>query len=156
MKTVLKTFFKYLFLFLVGGAIYVIIELVCRGRSHWTMAVVGGICFVLCGILNEIFTWKSTIWFQMLICSLIITAVEFISGLILNIHYGLAIWDYSNIPFNILGQICLPFTVLWFFISAPAIVLDDYLRYWFFGEEKPHYIIKIGGKPNADHRSRIS
>lgn len=74
MKKGLKVFFKYLFLFLIGGAIYVIIELVCRGRSHWTMAVVGGICFVLCGLLNEIFTWKSTIWFQMLICSLIITA----------------------------------------------------------------------------------
>ena len=145
MKTVLKTFFKYLFLFLVGGTVYVIIELVCRGRSHWTMAVVGGICFILCGLLNEIFTWESTIWFQMLICSLIITAVEFISGLILNIHYGLTIWDYSNIPFNILGQICLPFTILWFFISAAAIILDDYLRYWFFGEEKPHYRIKPGG-----------
>jgi len=22
-----------------------------------------------------------------------------------------------------------------------AIVFDDYLRYWFFGEEKPHYKI---------------
>ena len=145
MKAALKTLFKYLFLFLVGGTVYVIIELVCRGRSHWTMAVVGGICFILCGLLNEIFTWESTIWFQMLICSLIITAVEFISGLILNIHYGLAIWDYSNIPFNILGQICLPFTILWFFISAAAIILDDYLRYWFFREEKPHYRIKPGG-----------
>lgn len=145
MKAALKTLFKYLFLFLVGGTVYVIIELVCRGRSHWTMAVVGGICFILCGLLNEIFTWESTIWFQMLICSLIITAVEFISGLILNIHYGLAIWDYSNIPFNILGQICLPFTILWFFISAAAIILDDYLRYWFFEEEKPHYRIKPGG-----------
>ena len=145
MKAALKTLFKYLFLFLVGGTVYVIIELVCRGRSHWTMAVVGGVCFILCGLLNEIFTWESTIWFQMLICSLIITAEEFISGLILNIHYGLAIWDYSNIPFNILGQICLPFTILWFFISAAAIILDDYLRYWFFGEEKPHYRIKPGG-----------
>lgn len=64
MKKGLKVFFKYLFLFLIGGAIYVIIELVCRGRSHWTMAVVGGICFVLCGLLNEIFTWKSTQMFE--------------------------------------------------------------------------------------------
>ena len=52
MKAALKTLFKYLFLFLVGGTVYVIIELVCRGRSHWTMAVVGGICFILCGLLN--------------------------------------------------------------------------------------------------------
>lgn len=151
MEKGLKIFLKYLFLFGVGGGAYVAIELIFRGKTHWTMAIVGGICFILCGLLNEIFSWQSTIWYQMLVCSLIITAVEFVSGVILNIYLGLEIWDYSNVPFNVLGQICLPFTVLWFFLSAAAIILDDYLRYWFFGEEKPHYIIKIGGKPNAWH-----
>lgn len=151
MEKGLKIFLKYLFLFGVGGGAYVAIELIFRGKTHWTMAIVGGICFILCGLLNEIFSWKSAIWYQMLVCSLIITAVEFVSGVILNICLGLEIWDYSNVPFNVLGQICLPFTVLWFFLSAAAIILDDYLRYWFFGEEKPHYIIKIGGKPNAWH-----
>ena len=48
----------------------------------------------------------TVIWKQMLICSIIITAVEFTSGLILNVWLGLGIWDYSNMPFNILGQIC--------------------------------------------------
>ncbi len=151
MEKGLKIFLKYLFLFGVGGGAYVAIELIFRGKTHWTMAIVGGICFILCGLLNEIFSWQSAIWYQMLVCSLIITAVEFVSGVILNICLGLEIWDYSNVPFNVLGQICLPFTVLWFFLSAAAIILDDYLRYWFFGEEKPHYIIKIGGKPNAWH-----
>ncbi len=151
MEKGLKIFLKYLFLFGVGGGAYVAIELIFRGKTHWTMAIVGGICFILCGLLNEIFSWQSTIWYQMLVCSLIITTVEFVSGVILNIYLGLEIWDYSNVPFNVLGQICLPFTVLWFFLSAAAIILDDYLRYWFFGEEKPHYIIKIGGKPNAWH-----
>lgn len=141
MEKAIKIIFKYLFLFFVGGLAYVAIELICRGRSHWTMAIVGGVCFILCGLLNEIFTWKSTIWYQMLICSLIITGVEFVSGLILNVYLGLGIWDYSNMPFNLLGQICLPFTVLWFFLSAVAIILDDYLRYWFFGEERPRYRI---------------
>lgn len=85
----------------------------------------------------------TVIWKQMLICSIIITAVEFTSGLILNVWLGLGIWDYSNMPFNILGQICLPFTLLWYVLSAPAIILDDYLRYWIFGEEKPHYIWRM-------------
>ena len=87
------------------------------------------------------------------------TLIELVMGLMLNQPLpdgSLPLWDYRNMFCNFMGQICLPFTVLWFFISAPAIVLDDYLRYWFFGEEKPHYTIKIGGKPNADHRSRIS
>ena len=46
----------------------------------------------------------------------------------------------NSIVFNILGQICLPFTILWFFISILAIVLDDWIRYIMFDEEQPHYI----------------
>lgn len=59
---------------------------------------------------------------------------------------GLGIWDYSNMPFNILGQICLPFSLLWVVLSACAIVIDDYERYWFFGEEKPYYLWKFKEK----------
>ena len=79
------------------------------------------------------------LWKQMLIGSGIVTALEFMSGYILNIKLGWHIWDYSNVPFNIMGQVCLPFTIAWFFISLIAIVTDDYLRYWLFDEEKPHY-----------------
>lgn len=135
--------FLHLFLFIVGGLIYFCIETLWRGYSHWTMIGVGGVCFVLCGLLNEVLKWDTVIWKQMFICSIIITAVEFTSGLILNVWLGLGIWDYSNIPLNILGQICLPFTLLWYVLSAPAIILDDYLRYWIFGEEKPHYIWRM-------------
>ena len=78
---------------------------------------------------------------QMMIGAVIITAVEFLSGCIINLWLGWNVWDYSGMPFNILGQICIQFTFLWFFISAVGIVLDDYLRHWWFGEEKPHYII---------------
>lgn len=139
----MKALLKYLFLFIVGGIIYFCIETLWRGYSHWAMIGVGGVCFVLCGLLNEVFKWDTVIWKQMLICSIIITDVEFTSGLILNVWLGLGIWDYSNMPFNILGQICLPFTLLWYVLSAPAIILDDYLRYWIFGEEKPHYIWRM-------------
>ena len=77
----------------------------------------------------------------MLIGSCIATVIEFISGLIINVWLGLDVWDYSNLPLNVMGQICLPFSIIWFFMSLLCIVLDDYLRYWFFGEEKPHYSI---------------
>lgn len=49
------------------------------------------------------------------------------------------VWDYSNMPFNLLGQICLPFTVIWFFLSAVAVVLDDWIRHILWGEDIPHY-----------------
>lgn len=123
----------------IGGLIYAMIELVFRGRTHWTMLIVGGLCFWLIGLVNEVMPWKVAFWKQCLLGSLIVTAVEFFSGCIINLGLGWNVWDYSNLPLNLLGQICLPFSLLWVLISAVAIVLDDYLRYWLYGEEKPHY-----------------
>lgn len=135
----IKQFYKYLFLFLVGGLVYCGIEMLWRGHTHWTMLIVGGLCFLFCGSINEFFDWEMPLWLQMLICSAGITAIEYISGIIINIIFKLNVWDYSNLPLNIMGQVCLWFSLLWFFLSALAIILDDWLRYWLFDEEKPHY-----------------
>ena len=134
-----KLFYKYLFLFLVGGLAYCGIEMLWRGHTHWTMLIVGGLCFIFCGGINEWFDWNMPLWEQMLICAVGITAIEFVAGIILNIILQLNVWDYGNMPFNILGQVCLPFSFLWFLLSFVAIWLDDWLRYWLFNEEKPHY-----------------
>ena len=127
-------------LFNIGGLIYFILEILWRGYSHWTMYILAGICFLIIGELNESFEYKDPLIFQMIYGSIIITVLEFIFGIVLNKILGLGIWDYSNMPFNLMGQICLPFTILWFFLSLVAIVVDDYIRYFIFGEEEPHYI----------------
>lgn len=124
----------------IGGLLYVILEVIWRGYSHWTMFLVGGICFLLIGAINEVFPWEMPFLLQCLIGALTVTAVEFLSGCIINVWLGWHVWDYSDMPFNLWGQICLPFSCLWTLISAVAIVLDDYLRYWLFKEEKPHYV----------------
>ena len=128
-----------LVLWVIGGLLYVLCELVFRGRSHWTMFLVGGLCFWLIGLINEVIPWDMPIWQQCIIGALIITAVEFAAGCVINIWLGWQVWDYSGLPFNILGQICLPFTVLWSLLAAAGIILDDYLRFLLFGEEKPNY-----------------
>lgn len=79
------------------------------------------------------------LWKQIGIGEIVVLALEFITGCIVNIWLGWNIWDYSSLPFNILGQICLPFAILWIPLILVVIVLDDYLRYWWFDEEKPHY-----------------
>lgn len=135
----MKSVFKMFALFCMGGALYFMLEMLFRGRSHWTMAVVGGICFLICGGLNEWFTFDMPLWLQGVACAVMVTIVEFGAGSVLNLWLKLDIWDYSNMPFNLLGQICLPFTVLWFFIGMLAVIADDYLRYWLFAEEKPEY-----------------
>lgn len=136
----LKHFIKYLILLIVGGAAYYGIEVLARGFSHWTMFLVGGICFILIGIINEV-TPKMPLIQQMLLSAAIITAVEFISGCVLNLWLGLDIWDYSENFGNILGQICPKHTIYWFLLSSVGIVVDDYIRYFLFGEAKPKYTI---------------
>ncbi len=130
---------KYLFLFVAGGLLYNIIEIAFRGWSHWTMFILGGICFICLGLINEIIPWEMPLWQQVLIGAGIITGLEFVAGCIVNLWLGWAIWDYSQMPGNILGQICPQFFILWLPVSLAGIVLDDCLRYWLFNEEKPHY-----------------
>ncbi len=134
--------FKHGVLFSVGGVLYIFIELLWRGYSHWSMFILGGVCFVTVGLTNELFTWNMLLWSQALIGSLFITFLEFATGCIVNIWMKWGIWDYSHVPFNLLGQICLPFAVVWFFLALAAIILDDYLRFWLFGEERPRYIFR--------------
>lgn len=132
---------KYTFLFWFGGATYVALEVIWRGYSHWTMLLLAGVLFIVIGLLNEIWSWNLKFRYQVLISTAIATTLELFTGLIVNVCLGWDVWDYSNVPFNFLGQICLPYTFLWIALSAVAIILDDVLRWKFFGEEKPHYTL---------------
>lgn len=134
-----KKISKMSILFSIGALIYMLIELLYDGSTHWTMGLLGGVCFTAIGGFNEHISWSLAFWKQCVLGSILITILEFIFGLILNIWLGLNIWDYSNVPLNILGQICLPFSLIWVVLSGIAIILDDWLRYWLFKEEKPHY-----------------
>ncbi len=137
----LKVCLKLLVLAVIGGAIYVGIEMLWRGHSHPSMFILGGLCFVSIGLINELFPWDLGIVWQALLGGTLVTCLEFITGVIVNIWLKLGVWDYSGLPLNILGQVCLSFYFAWVGLSVVAIVFDDYLRYWSFGEEKPHYKI---------------
>ena len=137
----MRKLIKYLFLGCLGGATYCFIEILWRGHTHWTMGLVGAICFIYAGLQNEFISWSKPLWKQMLSVTIFVTVIEFVVGCIINLWLKWDVWDYSNIPFNLLGQICLPYCILWFGLSLIAIVVDDYVRYWFFNEEKPKYKI---------------
>lgn len=130
---------KHLALAATGGAVYVLLELAWRERSHWTMFLLGGICFVALGRINEVLPWDMPLWQQILIGAAIVTVLEFVIGCVVNIWLGWSVWDYSGLPGNILGQICPQYCLLWLPVSLAGIVLDDWLRYWVWGEERPRY-----------------
>lgn len=135
----MRKIIRSLVLWDIGGQLYFACELIFRGYSHWTMFVVGGLCFLMVGAINEILPWTMPIWMQAIIGSCIVTAMEFASGCIINLWLGWHVWDYSDMPLNLLGQICLPFSLLWIPVSAVAIVLDDLLRHWIWKKRKPVY-----------------
>lgn len=132
---------KYFILGIIGGAVYVLLEMLWRGYSHWTMFLLGAVCFILIGLVNEVFEWDTPLILQMFCGCAIITALEFVTGCIVNLWLGWDVWDYSRYKFNVLGQISLRSSVGWYFLSLVGIFLDDWLRYKLFGEEKPHYKI---------------
>lgn len=135
----MKQIIKEPILFCVGGMAYNVVEVLYRGYTHWTMFVVGGLCFVLIGLINEIFSWETALWKQMLVGGTVITVVEFVSGCVVNLLLGWNVWDYSQLPLNVLGQICVPFYFVWVLLSLVGIVLDDMIRWKCFGEDKPRY-----------------
>lgn len=139
MAKIRNRYLQILFLFLTGGFAYVGIEDISRGHSHISMFIAGGICFLLIGLINEVLPWDLSLITQMFLSSIIITGVELFTGLVVNRVLHLNVWDYSNLPLNFLGQISLVFSVIWFFLSFLGILADDWIRHWFFGQEKPKY-----------------
>lgn len=136
----MKHIVKGLILFCIGGFAYVGIEILARGYSHWSMFLVGGICFLLIGLLNEI-TPTMPLLNQMLISCVMVTVIEFVSGCILNIWLQMDIWDYTDEIGNVLGQICPKHSLYWYLLSFVAILLDDFIRHKIFKEPKQTYTL---------------
>lgn len=140
MKTIIKILLKYSLLFTYGGFIYMTIEMLYRGFTNYYMGICGGLSFVFIGCINNFISWNLSILLQSFIGGfLIITPLEYLFGIAINKDYS--VWSYKDMPFNYNGQICLTFTLLWCLLSVVAIIIDDYLRYYIFDEEKPKYKI---------------
>lgn len=132
---------KYAFLAWFGGSTYCALEVIWRGYSHWTMLVLAAVVFIAIGAMNEVWSWQTSLALQVVTGTALATALEFITGCIVNLWLGWDVWDYSDMSGNLMGQICPQYTLLWAALVLVAILLDDYIRWRFFGEEKPHYTL---------------
>lgn len=135
----IKRVSEYLFLWAVGGIVYYGLELKFRGFSHWSMFVLGGLCAAFIGFQGLSVQWNDPLWIQILRAAIFITSGEFITGILVNKFFHLYVWDYSDQPFQLWGQICLPFVILFSGLAAMGIYIVGYLLHWIYGEKKPKY-----------------
>ena len=113
-----------------GAMGYWALELIWRGRTHWTMPLMGGLCMVIfyaiANFMNE------PLWRKWILCSGCVTAAEFVVGAIVNVTLGWRVWDYSSLPGNLMGQICPLYSFYWALLSIPGVFFCNILRYFVF------------------------
>ena len=124
-------FWKQCVLFYIGGSAYMTLEFLWRGRSHGSMFLLGGLCFLLIGKLSDRMK-RMPLALRLLFSSGVITALELGTGLLVNRDYS--VWDYRTVSYNFLGQICLPFSLLWMPVSFGAMLLHRFL------EQRPRFL----------------
>ena len=118
LRTVPKTILTFIF----GGVGYGLVEILWRGRTHPSMILTGGACLVIIRAITHAFKSRTVI-FRCLVGTALVTSVEFLVGCVVNRWLGLAVWDYSGMRYNVLGQICPTYTALWFCISTPLVMI---------------------------------
>ena len=118
---------EYSVAFSIGSFAYTMLEILWRGYTHWSMTLTGGACLALLYMWNSLLP-TAPLMLKCAIGALTITAVEFIVGCVFNRILNLGVWDYSDVKYNILGQVCLPFTFLWFLLAIPGFYICDFIR----------------------------
>ena len=128
---------RSLTVFTFGGLCYGILEIFWRGTTHISMFLVGGLCFLIISLIDGTGAFGGSLLLEAPLCALCVTAVELLSGLWINRVLMLEVWDYSDVPMNFMGQICLPFSAIWLFLAVPAALAARLLRHFLFFDELP-------------------
>lgn len=116
---------EYIKLFFIGAVGYGLIEILWRGHTHWTMILTGGVCLMIMHWSN-LRHYDESLWIKCAYGSMYVTLVEFAVGWIVNIRLNMNVWDYSDRFMNIMGQVCLLYSVFWYFLTIPSVMLTNY------------------------------
>lgn len=143
----MRIVFKNVVLFIVGFCLYITIETCFRGYSFPLMGCCGGLCVVILDKINDHISWDVDLFWQALSGGLLVTIMELVMGTIAKYTSLLPVmWDYSNIPLNLDGIVCVPFFIAWLFLSVVAIFVADSINYYVFEDTVvPRYLL-FGGK----------
>ena len=95
---------------------------------------------------------RHTLLLQALSGAFIITALEMVVGVLDNLVLQWHVWSYREMPWNVYGQICLPFSVLWFLVCIPALGICEVVRKRFQWPWKPEWYENIVAQNFADDK----
>lgn len=115
-------------LFGLGFFGYGLIEILWRGYTHPSMSLAGALCFCFLALIEQKMK-QFKFLYRCLISGVLITLIELIFGLILNVKFSVKVWDYSMYPLNFYGQICPIYTVFWCFLSAPFLIITKIIKH---------------------------
>ena len=133
--------YELLYMALIGSLVYSLLEVAARGFTHWTMTVTGGFLAIVLYLMN----WHApphTRLLQYITGAIMITAVEMLVGVADNLILHWNVWDYTDMPLNLYGQICLPFMILFACLCAVGIYLSANILHLLYGEDKPQFVRK--------------
>ena len=140
LKNLLSRLLQVAFIFALSGTIYVCMEMLFRGYSHWSMWVLAGICGVIIALVNNgiFLSSKTPFELQVAFCSACCVAGEYIAGLIVNQDFQ--VWDYREMIGTFAGgQLNVFFIMAWIIICIFGIPFLDWIEWKLLNGRKPVY-----------------
>lgn len=141
LRSISKKFSEYVFFWSLGGTIYYSLELWFRGFSHWSMFVLGGFVLLFCVRQGIRMKWTEGLVIQIIRAVIYTVSLEFVTGIVFNKWLRKSIWDYTDQPMNLWGQVCVPFMIIFSGLILLAIVLGGVLSNVLYKEMKPDFFV---------------
>lgn len=107
----------------IGGTMYGGIEILFDNTSHRSMVLIGGLALTLGGRIDNIINVPYAV--NCFLVATIIILLEYLAGRVWNKDFS--IWDYRGEKFNLHGQICLKFYLVWLCVFSHVIIFLDEL-----------------------------
>lgn len=135
----MKRLINFLCIGLFSSFIYLSIELLWRGFTHWTMGLLAFFVGIILSIINdEVLEFDDWYEFQVIFGTIICVIFEALFGAIFNQNFD--IWDYRGLPFTFCnGQLNLIFCGAWAIIVIFGLPMLDWLQYLLKEGPRPYY-----------------
>lgn len=141
-----------IYFFIIGAFIGWVLEFVFRltvGHLETTPGILNTPFCILYGlgtvVLSLVITNITTNFILLVILSMIIlTIMEYATFVILQKVYGVKLWDYTNMKFNLNEKVCLEFSIIWGVLGAVYIkYLLPYLKEMYLNMNRQSLVITL-------------